>query len=139
MKESKGFGFIDSINGVPIRDKKMVYLEGSTITMSRWILDKNKKEVENVYLFIDDEPFLRIQNFKPRNDVVNNLGSDADLNSGWELTLFSAYFSENCHNVSIGSMVDEKKYSLKLMHKFVIISKISKENSGLDHFLNNMK
>jgi len=113
LKESEGFGVIDSINGVPIRDKKMVYLEGPTVTMSGWILDKNKKQLENVYLFIDDEPFLRIENFKPRNDVVNHLGSDADLFSGWEFTMFSAYFSENCHNVSIGSVVDEKKLLIK--------------------------
>jgi len=113
LKESAGFGSIESVNGESIGDKKMVYLDGPTITMSGWILDKNKNKVDNVYLFIDDEPFLRIENFKPRNDIVNKLGSDADSRSGWEFTLFSAYFSENCHNVSIGSVVDEKKILIK--------------------------
>ncbi len=60
LQEKKGFGTIDYVNDNNLQDGNKIYIVESTVNISGWFLDENKKSVDNIYLVIDDIPFLRL-------------------------------------------------------------------------------
>jgi len=74
-------------------------------------LDENKETPSDVYLIIDDEPFLKINSslhhteknkLFPGEDVSNALGINESVRSGWDVSFLSGYLDEGCHSISIG-------------------------------------
>ena len=48
----------------------------------------------------------------PREDVVQILGPETDLNSGWELEFFNGYLEKGCYEISIRTISDSSVFSI---------------------------
>ena len=83
------------------------------MTINGWSLDQNKKQLDSIYLIVNDEPFLKYDQFYPRNDISENLGIDTELNSGWSISFLSGYLEENCQLITLVGTKDDQKIGFK--------------------------
>ena len=84
-------------------------VEKPLVTIKGWSLDENKKQLDSIYLIVNDEPFLKYDDFYPRNDISENLGMYTELNSGWSISFLSGYLQENCQLITLVGIKDDKK------------------------------
>jgi len=54
-----GIGEIESINNIPIDEKRTIYPNEPLIIISGWILDEEKKQLDSVFLLVDNKPFIK--------------------------------------------------------------------------------
>ena len=106
---SIGFSEIESINNSLVSENETFMIEEPLVTIKGWSLDENKKQLDSIYLIVNDEPFLKYDNFYPRNDISENLGVNAALNSGWTISFLSGYLEENCQLITLVGIKDDKK------------------------------
>ena len=106
---SIGFSEIESINNSLVSENETFMVEEPFVTINGWSLDENKKQLDSIYLIVDDAPFLKYDHFYPRNDISENLGMDAELNSGWSISFLSGYLEENCQLITLVGIKDDKK------------------------------
>ena len=106
---SIGFSEIESINNSLVSENETFMVEEPFVTIKGWSLDENKKQLDSIYLIVDDAPFLKYDHFYPRNDISENLGMDAELNSGWSISFLSGYLEENCQLITLVGIKDDKK------------------------------
>ena len=111
-KMNIGIGKIESINNIPIAEKRTIYLNDPLIIISGWILDEEEKQLDSVFLLVDNKPFIKFDNFQPRKDVLKNFGNDMDNYSGWEIFFMSGYLENNCQLISIAGFKDNKNIKL---------------------------
>jgi hypothetical protein len=104
-----GFSEIESINNSIVFENQTVIIEKPLVTINGWSLDENKKQLDSIYLIVNDEPFLKYDHFYPRNDISENLGIGAELNSGWSISFLSGYLEENCQLITLVGIKDDKK------------------------------
>ena len=104
-----GFSEIESINGSLVSEDETFTVEKSLVIIKGWSLDENKKQLDSIYLIVNDEPFLKYDNFYPRNDISQNLGINAALNSGWTVSFLSGYLEEDCQLITLVGTKDDKK------------------------------
>ena len=102
VKSEVGFGQIEKINGELI-DGELINLEGNFINLEGWIVDENKKSVENIFLIIDDKPFLKYDDFIVREGI-----GKTDNNFGWNIIFLSGYIEKGCHEISIIGQNEQK-------------------------------
>ena len=108
-----GFSEIESINDSSVSENETFWVEKPLVVINGWSLDENEKELDSIYLIVNDEPFLKFDEFYPRNDIAKNLGIDMDLNSGWSISFLSGYLEETCQLVTLVGLKDDKKIELK--------------------------
>ena len=108
-----GFSEIESINDYSVSKNETFWVEKPLVVINGWSLDENKKELDSIYLIVNDEPLLKFDEFYPRNDIAKNLGIDMDLNSGWSISFLSGYLEETCQLVTLVGLKDDKKIELK--------------------------
>ena len=106
---SIGFSEIESINNSLVSENETFMVEEPFVTIKGWSLDENKKQLDSIYLIVDDAPFLKYDHFYPRNDISENLGVNAALNSGWSISFLSGYLEENCQLITLVGIKDDKK------------------------------
>ena len=104
-----GLSEIESINDSLVFENETFMVEKPLVTIKGWSLDENKKQLDSIYLIVNDEPFLKYDDFYPRNDISENLGMDAELNSGWSISFLSGYLEENCQLITLVGIKDDKK------------------------------
>mgnify|MGYP001170372439 FL=1 len=104
-----GLSEIESINDSLVFENETFMVEEPLVTIKGWSLDENKKQLDSIYLIVDDAPFLKYDHFYPRNDISENLGMDAELNSGWSISFLSGYLEENCQLITLVGIKDDKK------------------------------
>jgi len=104
-----GLSEIESINNSLVSENKTFMVEEPLVTIKGWSLDENKKQLDSIYLIVNDEPFLKYDHFYPRNDISQNLGMNAALNSGWTVSFLSGYLEENCQLITLVGIKDDKK------------------------------
>ena len=104
-----GFSEIESINGSLVSEGETFMIGKPLVIIKGWSLDENKKQLDSIYLIVNDEPFLKYDHFYPRNDVSENLGMDVALNSGWTISFLSGYLEENCQLITLVGIKDDKK------------------------------
>ena len=102
VKSEVGFGQIEKING-EIINGEIINLEGNFINLEGWIVDENKKSVENIFLIIDDKPFLKYDDFIVREGI-----GKTDNNFGWNIIFLSGYIEKGCHEISIIGQNEQK-------------------------------
>ena len=107
-----GIGEIESINNVPVAEKRTIYLNKPLIVISGWILDEEKKQLDSVFLLVDDKPFIKFDDFQPRKDVLENFDKNAQIDSGWEIFFMSGYLKNDCQLISIVGFKDDKNIKL---------------------------
>ena len=103
-----GFSEIESINDSLVSEHETFMAEKPLITINGWSLDENKKELDSIYLIMNDEPFLKFDKFYPRNDISKNLGINEDLNSGWSISFLTGYLEESCQLITLVGFKDDK-------------------------------
>ena len=103
-----GFSKIESINDSLVSENETFVAEKPLIAINGWSLDENKKELDSIYLIVNNEPFLKFDKFYPRNDISKNLGVNEDLNSGWSISFLSEYLEENCQLITLVGFKDDK-------------------------------
>ena len=106
---SIGFSEIESINNSLVSENETFMVEKPLVTIKGWSLDENKKQLDSIYLIVNDEPFLKYDDFYPRNDISENLGMYTELNSGWSISFLSGYLEENCQLITLVGIKDDKK------------------------------
>ena len=104
-----GLSEIESINDSLVFENETFMVEEPLVTIKGWSLDENKKQLDSIYLIVNDAPFLKYEHFYPRNDISENLGMGADLNSGWSISFLSGYLEENCQLITLVGIKDDKK------------------------------
>ena len=112
-QSSVGFIEIEAINNSLFFEGEYFVIEKPLVTISGWSLDENGKELDSLYLIINDEPFLKYDHFNPRSDISDYLGINTDLNSGWSISFLSEYLEETCQLVTLVGLKDDKKIELK--------------------------
>ena len=104
-----GLSEIESINDSLVFENETFMVEEPLVIIKGWSLDENKKQLDSIYLIVNDEPFLKYDHFYPRNDISENLGMNAALNSGWTVSFLSGYLEENCQLITLVGIKDDKK------------------------------
>ena len=104
-----GLSEIESINDSLVFENETFMVEEPLVTIKGWSLDENKKQLDSIYLIVNDAPFLKYDHFYPRNDISENLGMGAALNSGWSISFLSGYLEENCQLITLVGIKDDKK------------------------------
>ena len=104
-----GLSEIESINDSLVFENETFMVEEPLVTIKGWSLDENKKQLDSIYLIANGEPFLKYEHFYPRNDISENLGMGAALNSGWSISFLSGYLEENCQLITLVGIKDDKK------------------------------
>ena len=102
IKSEVGFGQIEKINGEVINGE-VINIKENFINLEGWILDQNKKPVENIFLMINDKPFLKYNDFIAREDIEK-----VDGNYGWNIIFLSGYIEKGCHEISIKGQNEQK-------------------------------
>ena len=106
---SIGFSEIESINNSLVSENETFMVEKPLVIIKGWSLDENKKQLDSIYLIANGEPFLKYDDFYPRNDISENLGMSTALNSGWSISFLSGYLEENCQLITLVGIKDDKK------------------------------
>lgn len=106
-----GFGKIEKINNV-VLNSNTINIDSEVILINGWIVDHEKKQLNSIYLLIDDKPLLKYDDFLSLDDV-KNLNLDKAINAGWKISLLSGYIEEGCHKISIAGLSDGKKILLE--------------------------
>ena len=104
-----GLSEIESINNSLVSENETFMVEEPLVTIKGWSLDENKKHLDSIYLMINDEPFLKFDEFYPRNDISENFGISIALNSGWSIAFLPGYLEENCQLITLVGIKDDKK------------------------------
>ena len=69
--------------------------------------DNNQGELDSIFLIMDDEPFLRY------DDFLEYTKNQSSIKSKWIITFLSGYLTEGCHDISIVGIKDSKLLSMK--------------------------
>lgn len=79
------------------------------IEISGWIKGQDKDNVNNVFLIIDQKPFVRM-------NLSDSEKTDLPQNDYWSTMFFSGYLEKGCHTVQVArinaekiSMIDDKR------------------------------
>ena len=107
-----GFGEIESINNIPIDEKRTIYPNVPLIIISGWILDEEKKQLDSIFLLLDNKPFIKFDDFQPRKNVTENFDKNVENYSEWKIFFMSGYLENNCQLISIAGFKDNKNIKL---------------------------
>ena len=105
-------GKIEKINDSIVSEQPMIQ-KNHFIKIEGWILDKNKEQLDSIFLLIDDKPFLKYDDFLVREDIINNVNDISKTNSGWTITFLSGYLNPGCHDISIVGISKQIKMNLE--------------------------
>ena len=108
-QSSVGFIEIETINNSLFFEDESFVIEKPLVTISGWSLDENGKELDSLYLIINDEPFLKYDHFNPRSDVSDDLGINTDINSSWSISFLAGYLDDGCHKITFEGVKNDKK------------------------------
>ena len=107
-----GIGEIESINNIPIDEKRTIYPNVPLIIISGWILDEEKKQLDSIFLLLDNKPFIKFDDFQPRKNVTENFDKNVENYSEWKIFFMSGYLENNCQLISIAGFKDNKNIKL---------------------------
>ena len=96
---SVGIGEIELINNIPIAGKRTVYVNEPLVIISGSILDEKEKQLDSVFLLVDDKPFIKFDN-------------SAQSYSEWKIFFMSGYLENDCQLISIAGFKDNKNIKL---------------------------
>jgi hypothetical protein len=107
-----GIGEIELINGISIAEKTTISLDNQMVVISGWVLNEEKKQLDSIFLLVDDKPFIKFDDFQPRKDISENFGDNIEIYSGWEMFFMSGYLENDCQSISIAGFKDDKNIRL---------------------------
>ena len=101
-----GYGEILKINEESNLQKSVIISE-QYVKIEGWMADNNQGELDSIFLIMDDEPFLRY------DDFLEYTKNQSSIKSKWIITFLSGYLTEGCHDISIVGIKDSKLLSMK--------------------------
>jgi len=101
-----GYGEILKINEESDFQKPVIISE-QYVKIEGWMSDNNQGELDSIFLIMDDEPFLRY------NDFLEYTKNQSSIKSKWVITFLSGYLTEGCHDISIVGIKDSELFSMK--------------------------
>ena len=101
-----GYGEILKINEESDLQKSVIISE-QYVKIEGWMADNNQGELDSIFLIMDDEPFLRY------DDFLEYTKNQSSIKSKWIITFLSGYLTEGCHDISIVGIKDSKLLSMK--------------------------
>ena len=104
--EKNGIGEILKINGNNQLEKPITITE-QYVKIEGWMIDDEQNELDSIFLIINNEPFLKYDDFIKYND------SSLNLKSGWNIIFLAGYLDEGCHELSITGVKENNLFSLR--------------------------
>jgi len=92
---------IDSINNISIQDQKSFRITESVISLSGSIISTTNLLPDELYIFVDGDPFLKIND----NDIQISQNNDM-FNISWSSNFMSGYIESGCHSINIVNIND---------------------------------
>lgn len=108
LQSQSKFGKIETINSIEVSQTNMINVNESAINIKGWLLDENKKQLDEIILLIDHKPFMRQTLLEERKDIAGKLGEKTDLYSGWDASFLSGFIDGGCHTITVGGKKDNK-------------------------------
>ena len=101
-------GYIEQINNFTTNNTTVdIYSE--TVTVEGWILTTEHVQVDLFYLFLDDQPFVKLKYNANRPDVKKAFDIETNEMVGWHISFLSGFLENDCHNISVKA-IDENFY-----------------------------
>ena len=107
----KGIGEIKKINNMSISEKVILKNEQFVI-IEGWMVDDERKQVDSIFLMVDDKPFLKYDDFLKNEDAYHELDS-YDVKPEWTITFLSGYLELGCHKISVLALQEERVIQLE--------------------------
>ena len=101
-----GYGEILKVNEESELQKSVIISE-QYVKIEGWMMDDNQGELDSVFLIMDDQPFLRY------DDFLEYTKNQSSIKSKWVITFLSGYLAEGCHDISIVGIKDSELFSMK--------------------------
>ena len=103
-----GIGKIETINGIQVSETVSISLEKPALVIEGWALDQNMKQLDNLYLLLDGEPFLKYDDFLTRTNIVEKNNLSSLIKPGWKISFLSGYLENGCYEISLGSLKEKQ-------------------------------
>ena len=108
-----GLGEISLINNqedysISVKDNEPL------ITISGWIQGKNNEKIDEIFLLIDEKPFVKSN--LHNSDQINVLQKRS-----WSTSFFSGYVEEGCHNIQVIGVSTDKIIILEDQRQICLI------------------
>ena len=99
-------GKITKINNSEFKSNFEYDLNLPYLLIEGWMLDSEMRQLDSLYLLVDNEPFTKINNF----ELLDGLNSQSK--SSWQIFFMSGYLDYGCHKISVIGINNNVKYSL---------------------------
>ena len=96
------------MNNISTSEQQSFSLEQPVLIITGWSLDQNNQQLDNLYLLVDEKPFLKYDDFISRDDIRKNPNTDSSQLSGWVISFLSGYLEDGCHNLSVASLKNQQ-------------------------------
>ena len=106
-----GVGEIEKVNDKIILEDTVVVKE-EFIKIEGWMLDKDRNQLDSLFLIIDDRPFLKYDDFVSMDSMEYSVNETRNNNSKWIITFLSGYLELGCHDISFVGLHNETLFYL---------------------------
>ena len=106
-----GLGDIEKVNGQKIAHNSKMLLEDKFLLIEGWMISPTNKQLDSIYLLIDDRPLIRVEHFEQVENISNRY-NNSELKAGWSIFLMSGYLDYGCHEFSVVGFKDDLKITL---------------------------
>ena len=106
-----GIGSIEKVSDRIISENQIVIKE-EFVKIEGWMLDKDGNQLDSLFLLVNNNPFLKYDDFVSTDDKENIIDLTDHNNSKWIITFLSGYLESGCHDISFIGLHDETVFYL---------------------------
>ena len=102
-------GQITLINNNDVVHENNFFLKDEFVRIDGWLLLENEKELQSIFLIIDDKQFLESDNFQ----ISDTEKEQNFIKFDWSAIFLSGYLDSGCHSLQIIGISDNEKILLE--------------------------